>query len=33
MASGILAIIVIVAAFGIILCDQLNQRKGGRENV
>lgn len=33
MLTGIMAIIVIVASFGIILVDRLDQQKGGREHV
>lgn len=33
MLTGVMAIIVIVASFGIILVDHLDQRKGGREHA
>ncbi|KLU65215.1 hypothetical protein DEAC_c27670 [Desulfosporosinus acididurans] len=33
MLTGILAIMVMVASFGVILADQLGQRSGGREHV
>ncbi len=33
MVSGVMAIIVIVATFGIVLVDHFNQQTGGREHV